>query len=400
MFWFQVARYASMGLLVLFNSIICSVAGWNFGLLSDRGLYVPVDVFLIFVGGLALVTILPVLTVDIIRTGAITSRVWFELVWVGIFWVLELSGASALTAITPTLLCDPTAIASHFTSTCMSTRALLAFTWLSTILLSAHLSILLISALAHNGTHPHVWTTGVSDFPWYTPAAPLSSAIPQTRAGRQKLGSLEDMPSSALAGGAAPPPAWTTWNSGPPSQPQPSRYDPPRPPPVVYVAHPYANPNAIVSSSDGHGSQGLRSILERVGPRISPDTAPTQPFSFSQRRLPPPDSFDSASAQPFYPFPFGQSNSSHHQLPSQAEESLPTVESKGVVTVMGMMTGRVALTPAQRLVEETRQRDGPIPNTSKNARSEPRSKRNPGRSLERDRRPPPLDLSLTARRHR
>ncbi|KDQ12428.1 hypothetical protein BOTBODRAFT_56718 [Botryobasidium botryosum FD-172 SS1] len=395
MFWFQIARYASMSLLVLFNGIICSVAAWNFELFSDRGLYIPVDVLLIFVGGLAVITILPVLAVDIMRTGATTSHVWFELVWVGVFWILELSGASALTAMTPTLLCNPTATATYLPSTCMSTRALLAFTWLSTILLSVHLAMLLISALAHNGTHPHVWYTGVSDFPWFAHTT-SSSTAPQTWTGRQKLGSLEDMPSTTPAGAVAPPPAWTTWNSERPSQPQPARYEPPRPPPVAYVPHPYANTHAAVSSSDLHGGQGLRSAIERVGPRISPETAPTQRFSFSQRRLPPPDSYD--DTQPFYPFPFAQSSSSLQHLPTRTEESMSTVENLGVVTAMGMMSGQAALTPAQRLVEETRQRDAGAPKTSKVV--QPRSKRNPGRSLERDRRPPPLDLSLTARRQR
>ncbi|PSR94090.1 hypothetical protein PHLCEN_2v4518 [Hermanssonia centrifuga] len=84
-------------LFVIFNAVIASVAAWDYGMAHETGHNQQIDAYLIFLGILGVIYIIPIAAVDILRKNAVPNRVWFECLWVGVFWVLEL-GASAVTA--------------------------------------------------------------------------------------------------------------------------------------------------------------------------------------------------------------------------------------------------------------------------------------------------------------
>ncbi|KAJ3476278.1 hypothetical protein NLI96_g11271 [Meripilus lineatus] len=170
-------RYFLFGAFIVCNAIICSVAAWNFSLARYTGIDLHVDVFLILLGVSGVVFLLPIIFVDLFRKNALYTKVWFECTWVAVFWVLELAGASAVTAIIPPELCVPDSDAIAVNA-CTSTRVLLAFTWLITVLLVIYLVALLVSAISHQEDDSMVWHAHVRFFPWFQIRSSLNSAPP------------------------------------------------------------------------------------------------------------------------------------------------------------------------------------------------------------------------------
>jgi len=159
----SIFRYLVFGLFVISNSIICTVAVWNLSLAQSAGQMVQVDTYLIFLGAFALVFIFTVIFTEILRKNAVTGRLWFETSWVGLFWIMELSGAAALTAIVPTAMCDRRT-ALIINTACSSTRALLAFSWIVTVILLLYLVFLLCTAIVRQQRDPQIWHASVREF--------------------------------------------------------------------------------------------------------------------------------------------------------------------------------------------------------------------------------------------
>ncbi|KAG1905960.1 uncharacterized protein F5891DRAFT_1007393 [Suillus fuscotomentosus] len=151
------ARYVLFGLFVVCNAIICSVAVWNHSLVQvTGGQTVQVDVYLIFLGAFSLTFIFPIIFADLLCTDPLSARVWFECVWVTIIWLMQLAGAAAVTAIAPHIQCSAQATEVNNNS-CLSTKVLVAFTWICTIILLLYLFLLFVTAVTTQWTDPGVW---------------------------------------------------------------------------------------------------------------------------------------------------------------------------------------------------------------------------------------------------
>jgi len=133
-----------------------------------------VYIYLSFVGALALLFFCIIAVVELTRKGAVTARVWFECTWVGFFFVLELCGAAALTAIGPGVMCD-FRVKSHVNDTCTSTRVVLAFSWICALLLLTYFLVLTISALICRKHDPSVWDASVRRYRWHDTCKSLDS---------------------------------------------------------------------------------------------------------------------------------------------------------------------------------------------------------------------------------
>ncbi|KAF8654191.1 hypothetical protein AX16_003720 [Volvariella volvacea WC 439] len=180
----KVLRYLVFGLFIVCNAIIASVAVWNLSLSRALQNELQVDTYLTFVGAFGLVYIFAIIFLELAQKNAITGRVWFECTWVGIYWLLELAGASALSAIGPPVMCDSSHAAQVLIKDgCASTQVLLAFTWLCTIILLGYLFIMVVSSLIIFQHDPSIWQCQVQDFPWSAhctlPSAPPSPAAAQ-----------------------------------------------------------------------------------------------------------------------------------------------------------------------------------------------------------------------------
>ncbi|CAE6411221.1 unnamed protein product [Rhizoctonia solani] len=161
-------RYAFFALYIICSGVLVTAASWHLGLAKSIGASNQLDAYLIFLGAFGLLFVLAVAFIDTLRKYAVTSTVWFELLWVGLFWVFYLAGASAATAIGPPAFCEVSvpANALGWRDACTAIRVILAFTWIGTTLFLVHLFTLLVLSVLHAPQAPGVWHSGVRDFPW------------------------------------------------------------------------------------------------------------------------------------------------------------------------------------------------------------------------------------------
>ncbi|KAJ7582901.1 hypothetical protein C8J56DRAFT_956013 [Mycena floridula] len=158
-------RYALFGCFIVCNAIIASVAVWNISLAQVASMKFPVVAYLVFLGASSLAFIFTVIFIELARRNAVTSRVWFECLWTGFFSIMELAGAAAFSSTVPDAMCSKKANRLAGRLACTSTQALLAFTWICTILLLCYLLILSISSLLHHKHNPQIWHTNIHNFP-------------------------------------------------------------------------------------------------------------------------------------------------------------------------------------------------------------------------------------------
>ncbi|KAI0362272.1 hypothetical protein OH77DRAFT_1528271 [Trametes cingulata] len=170
-------RYSSFALFILCNAVICCVSVWNLVLAQEIGWNPMIDAYMIAISALGILFIFPVMCLDLLRKNSIVGRVWFECVWVGVFCLLTLGGAAAITAILPNLLCS---FAANFLlpSSCTSTKVLLAFAWVGAINLLVYFVVLMVTAIIHMKDDSQVWGANTRMYPWYKVREALSSARP------------------------------------------------------------------------------------------------------------------------------------------------------------------------------------------------------------------------------
>ncbi|KAH7889290.1 hypothetical protein F5I97DRAFT_496613 [Phlebopus sp. FC_14] len=168
------ARYLFFGFVVICNAIICSVAVWNYSLVHANQT-LQVDVYLIFLGAFGLAWIFTLMFIELLCSNPITTRVWFECVWIALLWLMELAGAAAITAIGPELQCARQAILFVYTL-CVSQRVLVAFTWICTIILLFYLLFLVFIVVTHQRDDPTLWICSVRNLFRLTARQCLSSA--------------------------------------------------------------------------------------------------------------------------------------------------------------------------------------------------------------------------------
>ncbi|CAE6537072.1 unnamed protein product [Rhizoctonia solani] len=161
-------RYAFFALYIICSGVLVTAASWHIGLANSVGASAQLDVYLVFLGAFGLLFVLAVAFIDTMRKYAVTSTVWFELGWIGLFWVFYLAAASASTALGPPEFCQVSVSTNllGWRDACTAVKVILAFTWIGTILFLAHLFTLLVLSVLHAPQAPGVWHSGVRDFPW------------------------------------------------------------------------------------------------------------------------------------------------------------------------------------------------------------------------------------------
>lgn len=172
-------RFFTFGIFIVCSTVLCSVAVWNISLVTsvESRYNEQIAAYMIFLGAFGLVWIFPLIFIDLIRSNALTSRVWFEVIWLAIFWIMELSGAAALSAIVPSNLCLPRR-GKVAANVCLSGKLLLGFAWVITLMLLAYMVTLAIFAIIHHSTDPNVWHETVREYPWFSTRSTLSSTPP------------------------------------------------------------------------------------------------------------------------------------------------------------------------------------------------------------------------------
>ncbi|KAJ7489816.1 hypothetical protein B0H11DRAFT_2191630 [Mycena galericulata] len=174
-------RYLVFAVFIVCNAILASVAVWNASLVpSPHGRDSRIDTYLVVVGALGLALTFTIIFAELIRRNAFTSRVWFEIIWTSLFFLLDLGGASALAAIGPGDACQP----NHHppAGSCTSIHLLMGFTWLCTFILFIYLVLLLTLTIINrnNESVPRIWVCTIHNFPPLTrPNPPATPFLPR-----------------------------------------------------------------------------------------------------------------------------------------------------------------------------------------------------------------------------
>ncbi|KAG9099591.1 hypothetical protein FS749_000843 [Ceratobasidium sp. UAMH 11750] len=160
-------RYALFALYIIYSGVLVTAGAWHLGLANTIGASAQLDAFVVFLGAFGLLFILAVTFIDTLRKHAVTSTVWFELAWLGLFWVFYLAAASAATAIGPSTFCGIQGVdVLGWRDACAAIKVIIAFTWIGTFTFLVHMFTLLVLSLLHAPQSPGVWHSGVRDFPW------------------------------------------------------------------------------------------------------------------------------------------------------------------------------------------------------------------------------------------
>jgi len=164
------------GLFIASNAIIASVAVWNLSLLQAMSMNFPVVSYLIFLGAFGLAVIFTIIFVELAWRNTYTSRVVFECAWVTLFFVLNLAGVAAYSAIVPSSMCSKKVERRVVDGSCVSTQVLQGFTGALTIILFAYLLLLLVSCFVRRQHGSAVWQGTVSELHSLTARSPIPSS--------------------------------------------------------------------------------------------------------------------------------------------------------------------------------------------------------------------------------
>ncbi|KAJ3500117.1 hypothetical protein NLJ89_g9932 [Agrocybe chaxingu] len=379
-----------------------------------------IDAYLIFVGASGLFLIFPILFFQLYGKDVFLGRVWFELLWVGLFWMMELAGAAAVTS--QSSLCNTPAgnllIQVVQESPCPSAQVLQAFTWICAILLLGYFTLLSILSFVKSKEDPTIWHCSVHRFPWMNgihslksaPTSPTSPTLPRFRSKAPVIAAPRPQRVNNLAN------AFLAYRSGLSSEYEIEYYQPdaqpvsaqiserPIPPvPAEIVSRPsqirHTTQQAqetqppIISTPFYHSV--VQTAIDKNQPTTSSVVAPPQPAQLGQiRRLPasPPPLGDwprlDATQRPYTkrkPLPQPQPSQPHPRPEPQAEEYRPRRQSRARAT-SPTASGPVDAPTLSAALESLAASQ--LPSASR--RSRPGG---PRRHPSDDNRPPNLDLS-------
>jgi len=181
--WF---RYVVFALSIIWSAVIASFSVWNLGYAlspNSLGQVVRVDSYGIAVNGVVLLGVFTMIFIEVGRKNAFTSRIWFDCLWSGLFFLLNLSFASVVTALLPSQMCSGTPQLPS--GACTSTKALQGSTWVNTITLFAYFATIFLTAVIYSGSDNRLWGYSIYNLSTYNRSngssrlpSPPSSPIP------------------------------------------------------------------------------------------------------------------------------------------------------------------------------------------------------------------------------
>ncbi|PFH50674.1 hypothetical protein AMATHDRAFT_47698 [Amanita thiersii Skay4041] len=150
------------------NAIIASVAVWNQSIGSGSLVH---HIYLVFLSAFSLLFIFALLCLELVGKDSITGTVLFECIWVFIFFIMSLAGASAVSsAVNPNTSCT---VQNH--DACTSSEVLLAFSWVVTGVLFVYMSTFVTVILYLRHEQSVIWKSRLHKLPVFKSKRPLSS---------------------------------------------------------------------------------------------------------------------------------------------------------------------------------------------------------------------------------
>ncbi|KAI0354295.1 hypothetical protein OH77DRAFT_1496869 [Trametes cingulata] len=193
--WLQIVRLAVLG-FTLFCGIIVLSLGSHLTSLSIKyfDVYYNFAVLAIAVGGITMLSVPVMLLIDFLRTGAFTSMVLVELVWLSILWVLWIAAAALTADQTGTAFTTCDYAYAILNQVCNETRAIEAFAFLAWIALLAYTITLLVVALINANRGAPMWKSSIKQQPSLAPPVAPAASVPPTAAGQPPMGMAPQFP--------------------------------------------------------------------------------------------------------------------------------------------------------------------------------------------------------------
>jgi len=206
---FLAFRIAVFGLFVICNAVQCIVGALDLNIAEAAKVNHQGDVLAVLIGVAGLLLMFPILLFEVLRRKAAWNRVWFEIAWLSIFSILYMSSSIFLTLTMDTQMCYP-AVKNLFNDACTTTRVLIAFSWLGTIVVFQYLVMLATCAYLHKEDDSSIWSVEVPRFPWFASRWLPDQSLPNTplpffHGQREK---------SPMPEKRRPTPSYINWNRG------------------------------------------------------------------------------------------------------------------------------------------------------------------------------------------
>lgn len=177
---FLAIRYVTFALLILFSGLTGSFAALNIGFITSGMISTKspateiLDGYLVSLSFLTIIFVFIVIGVELCRKGALTSRIWFEFLWIVVTFLCYLGGAIAITVLIPREICQNsqpvrgTNANRHqgaMKMACMASTAVIVLTWITASLYLLYFIALLVYTLIRSRRESWVWGSSVIDAP-------------------------------------------------------------------------------------------------------------------------------------------------------------------------------------------------------------------------------------------
>ncbi|KAI0673108.1 hypothetical protein C8Q78DRAFT_700152 [Trametes maxima] len=180
--WLQYVRLIALSIGALCGIIELSL-GAHLLSLTEKYFdgYLNFEALSVAVGGLTMITLPIMIVIDFLRTGAVTSLVVVELVWLSILWVLWLAAGALIANQTGDAFASCDFVSTILSQACNETHALEGFAFLGWLDLMIYTIILLIVALVNNARNTPIWTSSIKQLPSVIASrSPTAAAAPSS----------------------------------------------------------------------------------------------------------------------------------------------------------------------------------------------------------------------------
>lgn len=163
---FLVVRYGAFALYIVFSALIGSFSALNMGYLmngtkvTSPGMIQGIDTYLLILSIVNMVFLFPVIGIELVRRGALTSKIWFELLWNVLFLLAFLGGAVVATLNYPDTMCSK---AGTGEGSCLTAIILIAIAWMTTSLYLIYLISLVVYTFSQAKHTHNIWSSSVAD---------------------------------------------------------------------------------------------------------------------------------------------------------------------------------------------------------------------------------------------
>jgi len=157
-----IVRVVVLSVAVLFSIIVLGLAG-DLTSTTEKYFNVALDYASLGIASavISMVTLPVLLVVDMLRTGAFTSMIVFELPCLFVLWVLWLTTAALAAQANQAIGSDCGLLYVYFVTGCHETQAIEGFAFLIWIMLIAYSVVVLVTAIIGSGRGLKTWTNSV-----------------------------------------------------------------------------------------------------------------------------------------------------------------------------------------------------------------------------------------------